>query len=379
VTTHDSSTDWLALARELGARFEEGVDQRDRDDAFVADHYLLLKERGLISALVPPDLGGGGAAYSTVAEMLRTLGRCDPSTALALSMHQHLLAFQVFNHRHGRPAPILSRVAAEQLVLVSTGARDWLESNGTLVPAEGGFRLTARKAFASGSPVGDVLVTSAPYEDPVEGWQVLHFAVSMRAEGVSLLDDWQVHGMRATGSQTVALDGVFIPDASITIRRPRGVYHEVFSVIATVALPLVMGVYLGAAERAADLAVGMAQSNARSPEVQWSIGEMRSHLAVARVCWERAVALADELDCSPTVELADEALMMKSRIAEATRATVDSAMEATGGRGFFRRNSLERLLRDVRAGHYHPLPVKEQFRFSGRVALGLDPYEVPQR
>jgi hypothetical protein len=36
-------------------------------------------------------------------------------------------------------------------------------------------------------------------------------------------------------------------------------------------------------------------------------------------------------------------------------------------------NGLERLLRDVRASHYHPLPQKQQLIFSGRVALGLDP------
>ena len=104
---------------------------------------------------------------------------------------------------------------------------------------------------------------------------------------------------------------------------------------------------------------------------------MRSHLAVARVCWERAVALAEELNVAPTLATADEAISMKARIAEATQATVESAMEATGGRGFFRRNELERLLRDVRAGHYHPLPSKEQARLSGRIALGLEPYEVP--
>jgi acyl-CoA dehydrogenase len=223
-----------------------------------------------------------------------------------------------------------------------------------------------------------MLMTSAPFEDPEAGWQVFHFGVPLNSEGVSLLDDWQVHGMRATGSQTVALDNVFVPEAAIGVRRPRGQFHEIFSTIATAALPLVMGVYLGIAERAADLALGMAKPNAQSPEVQWAIGEMRSHLAVARLCWERAVAVANELDFTPTLDVADEALTMKSRVAEHTRKTVEAAMEATGGRGFFRRNGLEQLLRDVRAGHYHPLPVKEQLRFSGRLALGLEPVEPPR-
>ena len=44
-----------------------------------------------------------------------------------------------------------------------------------------------------------------------------------------------------------------------------------------------------------------------------------------------------------------------------------------GGAGYFRSAGLERLLRDARAGHYHPMQPKRQHVFSGRFALGLDP------
>ncbi len=371
-----AATDWLAIATELGGGFEAGAAERDERDAFVADHYELLKSRGIISALVPAEFGGGGASYGTMAELLRILGRWDPSTALALSMHQHLVAFQLYNYLHGRPAPLLPRVAAEQIVLVSTGARDWLESNGSAVQVEGGFRVTARKAFASGSPAGNLLLTSAPYEDPSAGWQVLHFAVPLTAEGVSVGDDWRVHGMRATGSQTVSLDGVFVAEAAISLRRPRGAWHDIWSTIATLALPLVMGVYVGVAERATELALGFARANPSSPELQWGVGEMRSSLAVARVCWSRMVELVRELEFEPSLDRADETLMMKTQVAAMTLQTVERAMEASAGRGFYRRSGIERLLRDVRAAHYHPLPEKEQTRFSGRFALGLDPVEV---
>src|SRR5262249_17407050 len=107
-----------------------------------------------------------------------------------------------YNHRQGRPGKILlERVAADQAVLVSTGANDWMESSGAAERADGGFRISARKTFASGSPKGDVLVTSAPFDAPKEGPQVVHFAVPFAAPGVSLADDWQTLGMRATGSR----------------------------------------------------------------------------------------------------------------------------------------------------------------------------------
>jgi len=368
--------DWLNLIEEIGPAFREGADERDALDGFVADHYPVIRNRGLLAAMIPTDLGGGGAGHSTVADMLRRLAYYDGSTALALSMHQHLVAAQVFNHQHGKPAPVLPRVATEQLVLVSTGARDWLESNGTMRAVDGGYLLTARKAFASGSPAGDIAVTSAPFEDPAAGWQVLHFAVPLQSEGVRLEDDWRAHGMRSTGSGTIVFDEVFVPEAAVALRRARGELHPVWDVVLTVAMPLIAGVYVGIAEHASELAVDLAVRHADNVEVQWAVGEMQSLLVTAQALHARMVTLANDLDFTPSVALSNEILILKTQVVELARQTVERAVEAAGGPGFYRRNELERLLRDVRAGHYHPLPAKQQLRFTGRLALGLPPIEA---
>src|SRR3546814_19537559 len=104
---------------------------------------------------------------------------------------------------------------------------------------EGGFKVTATKPFASGAPGGDLLVPSAAYDDPREGAQVLHFPVPLTAEGVSLLDDWQTFAMRATGPGTVKLDGVFVPEAAVALRRPRGAFHPALAGTLPVAMPIV--------------------------------------------------------------------------------------------------------------------------------------------
>ncbi|MEZ4503750.1 MAG: acyl-CoA dehydrogenase family protein [Dehalococcoidia bacterium] len=368
--------DWLKVVDEIGPAFAAGAEERDERDEFVAAHYPVLKERGLLSAMIPTDLGGGGASHSAMCAALRRLGYWDGPTGLSFSMHQHLVAAQLFNHLHGKPAPVLPRVAAEQLVLVSTGARDWLESNGSMRAVEGGYRVSGRKAFASGSPAGNIAVTSAPFEDPEAGWQVLHFAVPMNAEGVRLEDDWRAHGMRSTGSQTVVFEDAFVPEAAVALRRPRGEFHEIWNVVLTVALPLVLGVYVGIAERAAEIATGFATRRAEDPSVQWSMGEMQSALVTARALHDRMVALANDLDVTPSVELSDEMLVLKTQVSELTLRVVERAIEASGGPGFYRRTGLERLLRDVRAAGFHPMPAKEQIRFTGRRALGLEPIEA---
>ena len=109
-----------------------------------------------MSALVPSELGGGGATHGEVCQVLRELAHHCGSTALALSMHTHLVAAAVWRHKHGQPAEaLLRKIAASELVLVSTGAGDWVDSVGKAERAPGGYRVSAVKRFGSGSPVGD--------------------------------------------------------------------------------------------------------------------------------------------------------------------------------------------------------------------------------
>lgn len=67
------------------------------------------------------------------------------------------------------------------------------------------------------------------------------------------------------------------------------------------------------------------------------------------------------------------ALIRKTLITNALRATVERAVELVGGGALSRSHELERLLRDVQGAPFHPLPEKKQLSFSGRVALGLPP------
>ena len=170
-------TDWTALARTLGERFAARAAGHDADDSFVADNYADLKAHRMFSAGVPADLGGGDASHAELCDLLRTLGRSCGSTALALSMHTHLVAAAVWRRQHDRAPvePLLRRVAAEELILVSSGGSDWLASSGRATQVEGGYRVTARKIFSSGCPSGQLLMTSAVWDDPQGGPTVLHF------------------------------------------------------------------------------------------------------------------------------------------------------------------------------------------------------------
>ena len=371
--------DLKSLVHQLGPKFAEGAAERDLEASFVADHYAALKEHKVFSALVPEELGGGGAKHSEMCDFVFELARYCGSTALALSMHQHLTAAAVFNFRNGRPGQKLLEKVAGGAVLVSTGANDWLTSNGTVERVAGGFRVSAFKPFASGSPGGDILVTSAPYEDPKEGWQVLHFPASLSAEGISLAGDWQTLGMRATGSETVVLKDVFIPEEAVVLRRPREGYHPAFNVILTVAMPLIVSAYLGVATAAAEIATRQVQKREGDPVAPFLLGELTNLLTTARLARDSMVAIANDWNFEPSSETANEILIRKTIAANAIIATAEKALEAAGGSGFYRKTGLERLLRDVHGVQFHPLQEKRQHDFTGRLALGLPPIREATR
>jgi alkylation response protein AidB-like acyl-CoA dehydrogenase len=372
--TNVSSSAFVAVAHAIGPRLAERAAAHDRSGEFVAENYALLRENKLFSAGVPRELGGGGAAHAELCEVLRALAGYCPSTALALSMHTHLVAAAVWRHLHGQPtAPLLAKVAEGELVLVSTGAGDWLDSQGSAQRVDGGYLVSGQKRFASGSPGGNLVMTSAPYDDPELGAVVMHFAVPTSAEGVRVGTDWDTLGMRATGSHTLSLEKVFVPDGAISVKRPRGQWHPSFSVICIVALPLITSVYLGIAETAAKLAREAAKKKLSEPSTVYLIGEMENALLVSQMAWREQVAAARDYAFAPETDLASAALARKTILAEHVERTVSKAVEASGGSAFYRKNPLEQLWRDVQAVHFHPLPEKKQLLFSGRVALGLPP------
>src|SRR5919198_376896 len=363
-----------AVARNLGPGFAARAAGYDANDSFVAENYLELKEHKMFSIGVPAELGGGGASHRELCGLLREMGRHCGSTALALSMHTHLVGTLTWMWRQGRPvAPLLERIARNELVLVTTGASDWLDSSGNAERTDGGYRVTGRKLFGSGSPMGDLLLTSAPYVDPSDGPTVLHFALPLKSQGVTVLDNWRTMGMRATGSNDIVLDGVFVPDAAVQLRRPKGVWHPFFTVVAAVAMPMVISVYLGIAEAARDLALQQVAKKREDPDVWALVGEMENALVVGQMAVREMVELCGNYTFAPEVGIANSIFIRKSIAADSLRLTVEKALESVGGSGLFRSVGLERLLRDIHAAQFHPLQPKRQHRFTGRFALGLDP------
>ena len=344
--------------------------EHDAADSFVADNYALLKQAGLVEAGVPQEFGGAGADVRDLAEMLRILAHGCGSTALAFSMHTHQVAVPAWRWRHQKLAamePLLRRIADDRIVILSSGGSDWIGGSGEAVRAEGGWRITARKVFSSGAPAGDLMMTGAIARE-AEGDVVIHFAVNMKAPEVRVLDTWHAMGMRGTGSHDVLIEGLFIPDAAVALKRKAGAWHPLFHIIATTAFPLIYAAYLGVAERARDIAVEVATSRRITEDALHLAGRMDTALRAARLAHDWMLRAVERN--APSAESVNDVMTGRTLVAENAIRTVELAMELAGGAAFHRRLGLERLFRDIQGARYHPLQAGPQARYAGAMALG---------
>lgn len=371
ITTDLPKTDWVALADKVGREIAATTARHDEEDSFVEEGFRALKDAGFFKALIPAELGGLGADYRDVCNAIRRLGTYCGSTALAFSMHSHLVAVPAWRWRHEK-APVegmLKRVAAENLILISSGGSDWLPSNGRATKVEGGFRVSAKKVFSSGCQMGDLLVTSALHDDPEKGPTVLHFAVPFKAEGVRRLDTWRVLGMRGTGSHDVVLEDVFVPDAAIVARREPGKWHILFHHIFALAFPLVYSAYVGVAEGARARALEIARDKPKTHALTMAAGRLENAFMQAEMSLDRMITIAETETSGP--ERTSRAAVAHTLTAQAAIETVERAMELVGGASFYRDLGLERAFRDVQGARFHPLQEVPQLELTGRMALGM--------
>jgi alkylation response protein AidB-like acyl-CoA dehydrogenase len=359
-------------ARTVGPRLAEHAAPHDAEGTFVTEAYDALRGAGLLEAAVPVELGGEGATITELTALQRELAHYCGATALASSMHQHVVAFTAWRYRRGLPGAeaTLRKVAEDGLLLVSTGGGDFTHPRGEAVRVEGGYRVSGRKRFASQSRHGSVMSTMFVLDDPEQGRRVLNVAVPLSAEGVTVIDTWNALGMRGTASHDILLVDVFVPEDKVLANRPYGVIDPPLQVIASIAFPIVSGVYLGVAEAAYAEALTTAATRADDPLLQRTVGQMRHKLQVADWALDGALSVIGD-DPTPDHDRFLAAMTAKAEIARAGIEVVDLAMDVAGGPAFFKGSVIERAYRDIRASKFHPLTPEATLLESGRQALGV--------
>ena len=345
------------------------ADRHDLDGSFVTEGVAAARDLGYLAAPVPVDLGGAGALTADMADGQRILARACGSTALACSMHLHIVLAAAWRWRRGDKIvePMLKRVAGDRIVVASTGGNDWTKPSAVAQPVEGGWRVSGRKTFASISPAANVAATFAVIGAPEPGADVIAFGLPLTAEGVSIDETWDAAGMRGTGSHDLVLDGVFVGEGQVIARRKWGDLDRPLLVASLHAWPVIYATYLGVAEGLIQTVLGSGKVRAGSAR---SVGQADFHLRVA--AWTLKGVLADlGDDPDPTVDNFVALQQMKRAVTLACQEVATLAAELAGGGAYARRGPVDRMIRDLRAALYHPYMPDTTVLHAGQHRLGL--------
>ncbi|MFF0576148.1 acyl-CoA dehydrogenase family protein [Streptosporangium saharense] len=360
----------------------------DRDNVFFTQDFEELRDLGYLGIAVPEALGGHGFTLPEVALEQRRLAYHAGPTALGVNMHLYWTGVAADLHHAGDDSLdwLLREAAAGRVIAAGHGeVGNDLGLGYSVVRAEptgdGGYRFHGRKTFTSLSPVWDWLGIHALDDSDPDNPRVVHAFVRREDPGHRIEEVWDTLGARATSSHDTILEGVEAAAPYVTRVLPAGPTNDPF--VASIfgwVFPLFGNVYYGIAQRALDLAVagvGRATSLelggrplAEHPLVQWNVAEAALRLQAIEAQID-VVARDWALGADHGATWPARLFGAKYNAVEGAKEVVDLALRIAGGGAFFRRNELERLYRDVRAGGFHPPNANLVHDVVGKTALGV--------
>lgn len=346
-------------ARELAKEFATRARAYDDEAAFPEKDFERLREEGFLKLTVPENLGGydmwQGKRFLPMYMILEALATGNASTAQLCQIQSHASGIIAYLGNDEQKRRFLGEVVSRGALIASCGSetdpRQAASSaaRAELVAVDGGFRLNANKFFASLAPAADyyVVYVMAPGSQTIaDGYTVL--VVSKDDPGVSLENNWDVMGMRATISWSLVLKDVFVPWENVLGQPGDWVQHDP----RTFTLAYCAN-HLGTAQGVFEFLLDYLKQRPflmNDDVIAYTIGEMDAALQATRTSMWYSAWLWEQ-------GRYDEAELASMRVLHSSKQTAlmvtSKAFDVAGARGAFRHLPIERAFRDVRTFSLH--------------------------
>jgi alkylation response protein AidB-like acyl-CoA dehydrogenase len=357
-----------ALAPRVAELAELGESERRLPDELVAE----FGRSGLFSLCIPTALGGGEVPVGEMLRAVEIIATADAAAAWCVMIQATsgvvgaYLAADAAAEVFGNGEAILGGVYAPL---------------GRAVAEEGGYRVSGRWPFASGSGHCTWLLGGAVVEDGPP--RLMLFPASE----VTIHDTWHVSGLAGTGSNDIEVSDVFVPGCRslvLSADRPReqGPLYKfpVFGFLALGIAAVALGIGRGAIGDLLDLAgsktpTGSRRKLAERQVVQMQVAQSEAILAGARAFLLDSVAQAWEVATRGgelTVEHRARLRLAATHATTASAQVVDAMYTAGGGTSIYRASTLQRRFRDVHAATQHVMVAPATYELAGRILLGLE-------
>ncbi|WP_410571693.1 acyl-CoA dehydrogenase family protein [Amycolatopsis sp. cmx-4-61] len=359
-----ATTDAVTAARELAPELSARAVEAEQLQTLPRDLVERARAAGLFRLATPRGLGGQELPPATIVEVVEELSRADGSAGWTITIG-NASAFLAW----------LDPAVAADLV---AGSPDPV-GGGVFAPAgrltpdgDGKFALAGRWAFCSGSPHTDLFFNGAmvfdgdaPRTVPGRGpdWRL---AVVPAAQA-RVLENWDVTGLRGTGSHDIAIDAVVRQEHTISpftepARHdgPLGRF-PFFTLVGT----MMVGVPLGIARRALDEFTGFAPAKFRPPgpgpiaddgDVQLALTRAEGRLRSARAFVFEALGELWDTACAgdvPDVRQRGQFLLAAQQAMRASLSAVDIAFGYAGAGALHADQPMQRCFRDLHAAAQH--------------------------
>jgi alkylation response protein AidB-like acyl-CoA dehydrogenase len=367
------------LARDRA--FQHALDVlRDRRDefnnqGFVPKDYIdLLKKAGLYRASTPEVFGGEPLAPSAFMKLVEQISSVDPATGWVASFGSSPVYFAAL------PVETQRKIYAPGIDIVHAGGLFPMQE-AERVP--GGYVCTGVWQFASGCKGADILSIGLAGGPQTQG-RPLNAVVA--PEDVEVVENWDVAGMKATGSHAIRAEKLFVPEEMTYIRGGEPQIDEPLTRYPSLAYAaqVLAVVALGAARAALDYSVevGAARTSitggsAKGNRPVYKTGlaraeaELRSARAFFYSCtdevWDKAV------NAEPITDR-DKALLRlaATHAAQVGRSVVLEAFDLAGTGAIYQSHPLQRFLRDALVPAQHAMLTTHTYEAAGAILLGLD-------
>jgi len=375
---------------ELAADFATRSAVHDRDASHPVENYNRLREEGFLALTIGAEWGGAGASFLDHTIAYEALGQGCPSTALAFNMHASVVmplleSAEVSAETKRRLVELVVRqrklIAGNFSEPVTTSLLGERPLKTRASRANGGYRVTGRKMFASMLEAADFVLVMAYPDEATSPSAAMILMLPRMAEGRRAEPDWDVLGMRATRSDSLVLEECWVPEDAAVYRSEdmRPFRHANLNWFWGSYTP----VYLGVAQAAFDelrrvvharRPEGYAQPLAYHADVRRHVAEISAELEAARLITYRSAWLSDTQ--GPTPETTAALYRAKYMVGAAVSRITRTALTLGGAHGIFKTSRLEQLFRDGALGPLHPPPSDFCLYNIGLYELGIDPADL---
>ena len=343
-----------------------------------APSFEALRSTRLLGLHSPRELGGLEADPVTIVEVLEALARIDASASWALG----IISGSSSIAGSFLPAASARRVFANGVPPMA-GA---LAPGGKAEPVTGGYRVKSRSSFGSGIHHADWVLTGAivPGQPSPAGVRI----VVLPRDQVVVHDNWQVAGLRGSGSCDYSLEDVFVPE-EMTFSLMDFILGNAVTGgpafrlgVPAATIPFHLGIPLGVARRALDEIATQAVVKGRGlppsplqthPHFQSALGKAEVELASARaLAFQIMTSIFGEAQAGrvPQPTQQAEARAAATYVTEVAQRVTTVAFQAAGGGALFETNPLQRCFRDIYAVGQHLIVSQTSYRALGQFKLG---------